>query len=70
MVTVLLAIAIFGISVFLLSIGLIFSKKARLKKSCGGGLGPTRVDEDGDHVTCGACTCQPAENTQTEREQK
>lgn len=69
MTTVLLALAVFGICVFLLSVGVIFSKRARLKKSCSGGLGQIRVDENGEHAACGTCSCQSLENKQTERKQ-
>ncbi|MCP4675477.1 MAG: hypothetical protein GY854_08220 [Deltaproteobacteria bacterium] len=57
MTTIILTIISFGIVMFFLSIGLIFSKTTRLKKSCSGGLGPHRIDEQGDHVTCGTCHC-------------
>ncbi len=60
MTTIILTALAFGIAMFSLSIGLIFSKKTRLKKSCSGGLGPHRIDERGDHVTCGTCHCAPS----------
>ena len=66
MTTIILTILVFGICVFLLSIGLIFSKKARLRKSCSGGLGPHRIDENGDHLTCGTCACHTRENDHIE----
>ena len=70
MMTVILAVAVFGVCIFLLSIGVIFSKRARLKKSCSGGMGQIRVDENGRHVPCGTCSCQPLENKQTERKEQ
>ncbi|MCP4605296.1 MAG: hypothetical protein GY847_33055 [Proteobacteria bacterium] len=60
MTTILFAIVGFALCMFFLSIGLIFSKKTRLKKSCSGGLGPHRIDEKGDHLTCGTCSCGPS----------
>ncbi|MDJ0763315.1 MAG: hypothetical protein QNJ97_10030 [Myxococcota bacterium] len=58
MATILLSIIGFFIAVFLLSIGIIFSKSTRLKKSCSGGLGPHRIDEDGHEIACGTCHCR------------
>lgn len=59
MATILLGVAVFGICVFLLSVGLIFSKKTRLKKSCGGGgTGEHLVGPDGKPLPCDTCSCQ------------
>ena len=60
MATIILSAVIFIVAVFLLSLGVIFSKNTRLKKSCSGGLGPHRVGEDGKEIPCGTCHCRPA----------
>ncbi len=59
MITILISIVIFIAAVFLLSVGIIFSKSTRLKKSCSGGLGPQRADENGNELSCGTCYCKP-----------
>ncbi len=66
MVTILISIVIFVVAVFLLSVGIIFSRNTRLKKSCSGGLGPHRIDENGEEQPCGTCHCRPLENLNKE----
>lgn len=59
MITILLGILVFAICIFFLSIGLIFSKKTRLKKSCGGGgAAEHRIGADGNPLPCDTCSCQ------------
>lgn len=52
----LLAIAIFGVSFFLLSVGIIFAKKSIRAGSCGSGL-----YVKGEELSCGVCASKEAE---------
>ena len=52
----LLAIAIFGASFFLLSVGIIFAKKSLRSGSCGSGL-----HIKGEELSCGVCPSKEAE---------
>lgn len=51
-----LAIGIFGIAFFLLSIGIIFAKKSIRAGSCGSGL-----HVKGEELSCGVCPSKEAE---------
>ncbi len=53
---ILLALGIFGISFFLLSIGVIFKKKELHAGSCG-----SKLIVKGEELTCGACPSKEAE---------
>ncbi len=52
----LLAIGIFGASFFLLSVGVIFTKKSLRAGSCGSGL-----HVKGEELSCGVCPSKEAE---------
>jgi len=52
----LLVLGIFGIAFFLLSVGIIFSKKEIHAGSCG-----SDIVVDGEKLTCGACPSKEAE---------
>ena len=52
----LLAIGIFGVSFFLLSVGVIFTKKSLRAGSCGSGL-----HVKGEELSCGVCPSKEAE---------
>jgi len=52
-----LALGIFGISFFLLSLGIVFSKKHKIHAgSCG-----SKLVVKGEEMTCGACASKEAE---------
>lgn len=53
---ILLVIGIFGISFFLLSVGVIFGKKEMHAGSCG-----SNVVVEGEALSCGACPSKEAE---------
>ena len=53
---ILLVIGIFGISFFLLSVGVIFGKKEMHAGSCG-----SNVIIEGEELSCGACPSKQAE---------
>jgi hypothetical protein len=53
---ILLALGIFGISFFLLSIGVIFKKKELHAGSCG-----SKLVVEGEELSCGVCASKEAE---------
>ena len=53
---IILALAVFGLSLFLLSIGVIFGKKHLHAGSCG-----SNVIVNGESLSCGACPSKSAE---------
>lgn len=53
---ILLIIGIFGISFFLLSVGVLFGKKELRAGSCG-----SNVIHNGEELSCGACPSKQAE---------
>ena len=57
MIAIFLTIIVFGLVMALLAVGLIATKKPRLKKTCGQGLASHQADSQGRRMACETCTC-------------